>query len=258
MAATQVEPFYATLADRLRRDIHSGIYAPGEKLPSEATLVDTSGLARGTVRQAIEALVGEGLIVSRSGRGHYVRRSTPLVWRASDPERNTDTAAATATGPSDAWSRSVRAQGRVPSEDVRTEIAYATEKVANWLQIPAGEPVSVRRRVRYVDDEPYSTADSFYPRSIVAGTEVELPGDVLPGIYSVFERLGRPWQRTVDRVNSRQATRDEARVLGVARGVSVNEIVRRSFDTDGIPVRLTLIVLPSDRHEIEYEIKERT
>lgn len=256
MAATQVEPFYATLADRLRRDIHNGVYAPGEKLPSEAALVETSGLARGTVRQAIEALVAEGLIVSRSGRGHYVRQSTPLVWRASDPERNTDTSAA--TGPSDAWSRSVRAQGRTPSEDVRTEIVYATEKVAGWLQIAPGDPVSVRRRVRYVDGEPFSTADSFYPRSIVAGTEVELPGDVLPGIYSVFERLGRPWQRTVDRVIPRQATRDEARVLGVARGVPVNEVVRRSFDADGIPVRLTLIVLPGDRHEIEYEIKEKT
>lgn len=255
MAVTQVEPFYATLADRLRRDIHAGVYPAGEKLPTEAALVEMSGLARGTVRQAIEALVGEGLVVSRSGRGHYVRHSTRLVWRASDPERNTNTDIG--TGPNDAWSRSVRAQGRMPSEDIRTEILYANEKVAQWLHLPTGEPVSARRRVRYVDGEPHSTADSYYPRSIVAGTEVELPGDVLPGIYSVFERLGRPWTRTVDRVIPRQATREEARVLGVARGVAVSEIVRRSFDRDDVPVRLTLIVLPGDRHEIEYNIEEK-
>jgi GntR family transcriptional regulator len=184
-----------------------------------------------------------------------VRETVPLVWRASEPERNTSID--TSAGPADAWSRSVRAQGREPSEEIRTEVMYADERVAGWLELQPGEPVSVRRRVRYVDDEPHSIADSYYPRSIVAGTEVELPGDVLPGIYAVFERLGRAWVRTVDRVIPRQPSRDESRVLHIPRGVGVAEIVRRSYDAAGTPVRLTLIILPADRHEIEYEIREK-
>jgi len=32
--------------------------------------------------------------------------------------------------------------------------------------------------------------------------------------------------------------------------------VRRSFDAAGIPVRLSIFVLPGDRHEIEYEHTE--
>jgi len=245
------EPLYATLAARLRQQIAAGAFADG-KLPSEATLAREHDLARGTVRSAIDELVAEGLVISHNGRGHYVRTSTPLVWRASDPERNTDTS----TSPSGAWARSVRAQGREPAELIGSQIGYADDRIAAWLDLPVGEPVSIRRRVRLVDGEQYSTADSWYPRSIVAGTEVELPGDVLPGIYAVFERLGRPWVRTVDRWIARPPTRDEARELHIPRGVAVAEVVRRSFDAAGIPVRLSIFVLPGDRHEIEYEHTE--
>lgn len=254
MTVTQTEHRYEYLAERLRKDIRSGRLRPGDRLPSEKTIAETEGIARGTVRRAIEALAAEGLLISQSGRGHTVRQSIPLVWRASEPERNTST---TLVGPVDAWSRAVREQGRSPSEDIRIEVVLADERVAGWLDVLAGEPLSVRRRIRYVDGEPYSIADSFYPRSIVGGTEVEMPGDVLPGIYAVFERMGRPWVRTVDRIISRLPAREEARVLGIPRGGAVTEIVRRSFDADAIPVRLTMIVLPGDRHEIEYEIKEQ-
>lgn len=248
------EPLYAAVAERLRHEIASGRLQRGAWL-HEQKLADKHGVARGTARRAIEELVAEGLIVSVDGRGHQVReRLRPLVWRASDPERNASSDKV--DGPADAWSRSVRAQGREPSEDIRTEIIYADVRVATWLQLETGEPVSVRRRIRYVDGEPYATADSFYPRSIVAGTEVELPGDVLPGIYAVFERIGRPWVRTPDQILSRNPSREEARILHIPRGQAVTEIVRRSYDRDGIPVRLTLFVLPGDRHVIEYEHQE--
>lgn len=248
-----VEPIYATLASRLRRDILSGAIPPGDYLPSESKLVAEQQVSRGTVRRAVDELVAEGLVVSHNGRGHRVRQSTELVWRASDPERNVGSPDG---GPSDAWSRSVREQGRVPSEQITAEIAYADEMVARWLHLAPGEAVSVRRRLRFVDGTPYSTADSFYPRSIVAGTAIELPGDLQPGVYAVFASLGRSWVRTVDRWIPRAPTRAEAAQLQIPRGVSVAQVVRRSFDADDIPVRLSNFVLPGDRHQIEYEHQE--
>lgn len=251
---TVFEPMYATLAERLRRRIRSGELEPGAWLPSEPAMVAEQGVSRGTVRRAIDELVSEGLVVSVSGRGHKVRDSTTLLWRASDPER-TD---AVGPAPSDAWSRAVRAQGHEPGEVIRAEITYADHIIARWLDLQPGEPVAVRRRTRYVDGEPYCTADSFYPRSIVSGTEIEEPGDVLPGVYAVFERIGRPWVNTVDRIIARMPTRDEAQLLRIPRGVAVAEIARRSFDAAEIPVRLTRFVHPGDRHEVEYEYREGT
>lgn len=67
------EPVYRQLAAVLRRRIESGELQPGRAIPSEATLVQTYGVARGTARKAVEALRDEGLVVTVPGRGSYVR-----------------------------------------------------------------------------------------------------------------------------------------------------------------------------------------
>lgn len=240
---------YQLIADALRLQIERGELAPGEKLPSEASLVERYSVARGTVRRAISELVAAGLVVSISGRGHIVRQSRPLLWVASTPERNSRVDIT----PADTWSRSVRDQGRTPSEKIRVEKALADDKVAHWFNLEPGDPVVIRRRLRFVDGEEYQIADSYYPLSIVAGTAIEMPGDVLPGIYAIFEELGCGWITTRDRVIARAPSREEAQLLHIPRGVQVAEVIRRSYDRSGRPVRLTFYVLPQDRHEIEIE-----
>lgn len=240
---------HATLADRLRALITSGEYAAGNLLPSETELAAQYEVSRSTVRQAINALVIDGLITSRPGVGHLVRATTTIVWQASDPERNTTT---DGPGPQDSWSRSVRDQGHLPTEALSVLIEWPDRRVAECLRLGPQDPVVVRRRLRSVDGSPYSTSDSYYPQAIVAGTEIERPGDILPGVYAVFERLGRRWVSTVDRWTFRPPTRDETAQLRIARGVPVAEMARVSSDVDGTPVRLTLSVVPGDRHVIEY------
>ena len=64
---------YAQLAARLRGDILAGRLRPGHRLPSETTLQQQFGLARGTVRRAVAVLRAEGLVVVRRGHGVVVR-----------------------------------------------------------------------------------------------------------------------------------------------------------------------------------------
>lgn len=244
-----MEPVYATLARRLRGEITSGTYEPGTFLPSEAALAGAQNVSRSTVRRALDELVAQGLVIAHNGRGHQVRRVARLVWRACEPEIGDGDGPA----PSDSWSRSVRAQGFEPSETITAEIGYADEPIARWLDLPIGEAVAIRRRLRFVDGAPSSIADSYYPRTIVKGTEIEEPADVQPGVYAVFAKLGREWVRTRDRWTARPPTREETAVLAIPRGVAVAEIARRSFDREGVPVRLSLFVLPGDRHEVEYD-----
>ncbi len=54
------------------RAIKSGQYRPRDPLPSESQLMQEHGVARGTVRQAVETLRFEGLVVTIRGRGTYV------------------------------------------------------------------------------------------------------------------------------------------------------------------------------------------
>lgn len=66
------EPLYRQLAELLRSQIRSGKYQPGDRLPSEATLQQEHGLARDTVRAALDLLREEGLVVTFPGRGTFV------------------------------------------------------------------------------------------------------------------------------------------------------------------------------------------
>jgi DNA-binding GntR family transcriptional regulator len=71
--AEEAMPRYRAIATDLRKLIESGDLQPGAPLPSEATLVEQYGVARGTARQALAEVVGAGLAVAVPGRGRFVR-----------------------------------------------------------------------------------------------------------------------------------------------------------------------------------------
>lgn len=56
------------LAQRLQAHILSGAYGPGTALPTERDLVNTTGLSRGSVREALRILEAQGLVRTRPGR----------------------------------------------------------------------------------------------------------------------------------------------------------------------------------------------
>ena len=56
------------LAERLKQEILSDGYTPGASLPTERELVSTTGLSRGSVREALRILEAQGLVNTRAGR----------------------------------------------------------------------------------------------------------------------------------------------------------------------------------------------
>lgn len=62
----------------LVRDILSGKYAPGAKLPSERSLSISSGLSRPIVREVLRGLVERGLVDIVPARGAFVRAPDPM------------------------------------------------------------------------------------------------------------------------------------------------------------------------------------
>ncbi|HPU51475.1 MAG TPA: GntR family transcriptional regulator [Burkholderiaceae bacterium] len=68
-------PRYAQLAELLRQRLARGVWTIGQKLPSLDELVREFGVARVTVRQAVELLAREGLLSPQAGRGTFVTAS---------------------------------------------------------------------------------------------------------------------------------------------------------------------------------------
>lgn len=65
-------PRYLQMADLLRQRIARGLWAQGAKLPSLEALAAEFGVARVTMRQAIELLARDGLVSPQQGRGTFV------------------------------------------------------------------------------------------------------------------------------------------------------------------------------------------
>ena len=72
----------------LRGEITSGRWSVGDRLPNEAALAATLDVSRGTVREAVRALVAQGMLETRQGSGTYVR-STADAARSLDRIRHT-------------------------------------------------------------------------------------------------------------------------------------------------------------------------
>lgn len=68
-SATQVS---VQVAADIEADIDAGRLAPDTRLPSEAELATQYGVARVTVRRAIELLRERGKVVTVHGRGSFV------------------------------------------------------------------------------------------------------------------------------------------------------------------------------------------
>lgn len=72
-----------TAIEAIRGEILGKRWAVGEKLPNEAELSSMLSVSRGTIREAVRALVSQGLLETRQGSGTYVLSatdaSTPLT-----------------------------------------------------------------------------------------------------------------------------------------------------------------------------------
>ncbi len=66
-------PLYQQLGSLLRSRLSAGDWSGRQPLPSEAKISEMAAISHSTVRQALDMLVQEGLLVRERGRGTFVR-----------------------------------------------------------------------------------------------------------------------------------------------------------------------------------------
>jgi GntR family transcriptional repressor for pyruvate dehydrogenase complex len=67
---------YEQIAQTIRERVVSGGYVQGERLPNERELAVAYGVSRNVVREAVRALVNDGLVEVRQGSGTFVANGT--------------------------------------------------------------------------------------------------------------------------------------------------------------------------------------
>ena len=76
------QPIHSQLTQRLTEAIVSGIYAPGEKLPSVRELALEVGVNPNTVQRALTELEREGLVFSQRTAGRFVTENENMIVNA--------------------------------------------------------------------------------------------------------------------------------------------------------------------------------
>lgn len=234
------------VATELQALISNGRWMPGDQLPSEAKLIERYSASRATVRTALKALAGQGLIASVQGSGWFVTGDQRLRF----PLDKIDQARLTAKD--DVWHQWVRSLDRVASHHLVVEIAPAPHDIARHLGIEADDLVVARRRIRFVDDEPWMLSTSFWPLWLAAGGPLADTGsgDAVdmrnPSPLTWAIQQGFPPLRDENEIGARMPTAEEAATLRMA-SAPVMTLHTTSWTTDERAIRCTSDIFPAHR-----------
>ena len=251
-----VNPLYRQIADDLRHQIESGGLAPGQQLRTEIELREHYGASRNTVRDAIKLLSTLGLVETRPGQGTFVvSKIDPFVTTLSGDPR-------LGGGDGASYLSEVSEQHRKSSlGPVQVEIQQASGQVSARLRLPKNTEVISRHQRRYIDSTPWSMQTSFYPAEFAdRGAEMlrratdieEGTTRYLAEVLQLEQRGYRDWI-TVRAPNTAEA--DFFKLPPDGR-VAVFELFRTTFDQDGLPMRVTVTVFPTDRNQFIINVGE--
>lgn len=70
---------YLQIAERIKKSVLSGVYPPGEQIPSVRQLALDAAVNPNTVQHAFTELENEGIIISRGTQGRYVTEDTGII-----------------------------------------------------------------------------------------------------------------------------------------------------------------------------------
>jgi GntR family transcriptional regulator len=211
--------------------------APGTPAPSERELVQRFGVARMTVRQAMDALVVEGLLERIPGRGTFVAR----------PRR----APSRVIGFTEEMSR----RGMLAeSQTLLARREQAGPGVARALNVSEGDAVIHWRRLRRADAVPMSIEDAYL-------NEVLIPGFLQSGMpTSLYDALGARGLRPTwaeDSITADAASADEPMLLEIAAGAPVLRHSRRALAGDKV-VEVSRTVYRSDRFTLWVQLGQES
>jgi DNA-binding FadR family transcriptional regulator len=165
LGALRPSPLAEQAAARLREQITAGHWPVGTRLPGETTLARELGVGRSTVREALRALAGAGLVRARQGAGVFV----------------------VATEPAQDWSTRLRRAAVTDVYEVRLGIEVHAARLAAQRRTPEDvaalrAALEARRAASAADDAAFVDADIALHAAVVAAAR----NPVLADLFTEF------------------------------------------------------------------------
>jgi len=225
------------IATRLQRDIDTGIYPPGGRLPTEAEFSQQFRVNRHTVRRALEELARGGLVRVEQGRGSFV--ADDVLEYAVEPRTR--------------FSEWIRRHNMEPSgRPLQLCETTAAPHVASALGISAGAGVVLLERLGLADDRPVSLALHHFPSARLPGVLDALR--TAPTITEALKTVGvSDYLRQQTRVTARLPNAKEAELLRMPRNRPLLVTENINVDRGGMVVEFGISRYPTPRVQIVFE-----
>jgi len=235
-------PLYRQIANQLRAKITGGEYPLDSRLPTECELSAQLGVSRPTVRQALEVLDREGLLVRIKGSGTFV--SQPKLVHEST-----------------SFISGYREESQKKHRTLRTQVIClrvepAEGRVAEALRIAPNSPVTRLTRVRHLE-KVYSGAPVVY-------TTVYVPVELFPDMMSIdftdasfyekLEELGQPVVHASRQLEVVMPPAAVAAGLGITTFEPTIYIISQGLTRSGLIVEYSESWYPASRSSFRIEI----
>ncbi len=223
--------------ETLIKDIGSGHYPKGEKLPTEAALAMRFDVNRHTIRRALAALSNEGAIYVRQGSGAYVSQ-TMVNYPLNAKTR---------------FSQNLLGAGLNSHREIlRLETIAASRVEAQALHLPEGALVHVFEAVSIVDKAPFSYSRSIFPASRLPDMIKSL-GKCASVTKALAENGVSDYSRDWTKLTAKRAEGTVARVLHVPEGSPILRTVGLNIDAEKRPVEYGRSWFHADRAQLVVE-----
>jgi GntR family transcriptional regulator len=227
-------PLYREIKRQMMEALTRGEWKPGEAIPAERRLSERFGISIGTVRKAIDELVGENILIRQQGRGTFVASHTRdrlmFYFFHIVPE----------TGP----------KAYPDVEFIAFARAKADRTVAEKLGLDPGEPIFRIRNLLRLAAAPIIVDDIAIPVARFPTLTEARFRDRDSTIYNLYqEAFGVSVVRTRERLRATLADADATALLAIARGTPVLQIRRVAYTYNDVPVEYRISLVNTAHHE---------
>ncbi|WP_040345600.1 GntR family transcriptional regulator [Neobacillus bataviensis] len=206
-------PIYLQLREVIRNKIDEGEYLPGTAIPSENDFAEIYGINRLTVRNAIDALVNEGMLKSVQGKGVFVSG------------KKVDHDLETIGG----FTQSMQEKfTSVSTKEIVKSLRSAGEKYARIFDIDPMDKIYYIKRICYADKIPISIEEIFIPQYVVPKLEgIDLSVFSLGEVYNFY---GIQINHAVQSLDLTKLEQKDKRFLGIDTDLAVMLLESTNYD----------------------------